>query len=1024
MNLLKIFIIIFFAFISRIESFGQPITLPILIFDSPTINFGETQISQKKCSTQVITKNGNEIPRFVSYDNIYPPFYGTVKGVESLLQNQKLTSSICFQPKSYGTYTQRVYINYESRSNHSIALLFDLSTSMNSKLNDGVKRIDAALAAGKSFINSMINDGTLVDEGAIFQFASTFKQNTVFTTDKTILINGLNGTLSQRTAFYDGVGNTIMSLRSRPYQRVLIALTDGEDNASKAYTLSSCISLANQYNIKIFTVGVGSSISNSVLSTMATSTGGEFYTANSSKELLNIYDKIFKKLTNSYIYYFDLVGTSSPPPDTIDVTLKKEIVICEGEKFILNKSIKTNVKNYKTNWQGPNGFYSDESEPELIADSSMNGYFIHHFLYGTKTHLDSTLVKVNNKPKAIISPSNYQEICSGDTANFNIKLLDSNITYKWNTDLTGLNLNVNSTGKHILYLENSNGCKDSIEIELVVNPRPEPKIDGNLLSCLDDVSIYKLITKSKPQIVIDGGSIIAQTDSTISIKWEKQGICSVKIIETDTVNGCVGESIINVQVDSLRIPKIKQNGALCKGSKITLSLPELYYKYEWSNGEISPEIEINQGGIYIVKAYVNDLCFAFDTINVIEQNPTVKIIGENTICKGGYLYLEAKGDFINVLWSTGEKNENITITKPGIYSVIAIDSAGCTIEDSIKIIEKTLDLQMKSIFDFGKVCYGETAYSSFNIFNNSNEIIYIDTIYLKKNDDFKLNNQIFQIGINETKNLNISFNSSLMNYYNDTLKVHISNPCLIDYEIPVTALANAKLLVWTPDTTAEIGENYQIPFYAKLVCGSEINDNFRSQINIEKSLIDPSKNQNIGLSVKGIIEENLQTLIADKIKLKKEESIKFNQLSGLILYANNKKTPVIFNDFVLNNPMIDVEIINGSVTINSPCAGDLRRVIALIPDFDYIINPNPASDFIEISYDYLLYKQKSETNSENEINTTEKKKIVYIFNSIGENITQMVSSNQDGKLRIDITFLPIGVYYLKFNNRLKKFIKV
>ena len=75
---------------------------------------------------------------------------------------------------------------------------------------------------------------------------------------------------------------------------------------------------------------------------------------------------------------------------------------------------------------------------------------------------------------------------------------------------------------------------------------------------------------------------------------------------------------------------------------------------------------------------------------------------------------------------------------------------------------------------------------------------------------------------------------------------------------------------------------------------------------------------------------------------------------------------------------------------------------------EFIIAPNPASDFIEINL-----------NNEASLIASDK---VHIFDILGLEVGQ--SSLIDGNNRINISHLPAGVYYIRIGNKVEKFLKM
>ena len=223
--------------------------------------------------------------------------------------------------------SQRVFIDISAvRLIHSIGLLFDVGSSMNQSIGYmEMTKLQAVDTAGKRFIQSMPLTPDVWDEAGVFTFSGGFRTRQDFTTNKTALINALPRVTSSNTAMYDGCVELINLLKSRKYVKVIILLSDGQDNYSSRYKKNDVITQANNYNIKIYTVGVGTSIDATTLSQIADSTGGEFFRANTYQDLIDIYEHIFKLLTNRQTKFFDLTGKCNIPELTFG---------CDTERLI------------------------------------------------------------------------------------------------------------------------------------------------------------------------------------------------------------------------------------------------------------------------------------------------------------------------------------------------------------------------------------------------------------------------------------------------------------------------------------------------------------------------------------------------------------------------------------------------------------------------------------------------------------------------------------------------------------------
>lgn len=125
-----------------------------------------------------------------------------------------------------------------------------------------------------------------------------------------MLNDAVAGMAGNATAIGDAIGLSVKTLRERPEgSRVLVLLTDGEDNASSIPPLEAA-KLAKQYGIRIYTIGVGRNgpvpfpskfggygmaevpIDEKLLKEISAMTGGQYFLAKDQKTLESIYGKI------------------------------------------------------------------------------------------------------------------------------------------------------------------------------------------------------------------------------------------------------------------------------------------------------------------------------------------------------------------------------------------------------------------------------------------------------------------------------------------------------------------------------------------------------------------------------------------------------------------------------------------------------------------------------------------------------------------------------------------------------------
>ncbi len=176
----------------------------------------------------------------------------------------------------------------------SVGLVIDRSGSM------GGQPLTDAKNAASLFVDSLKQN----DRAAIISFDNQVYINQTFTSDKTVLKNAIsNITANGATAIYDAAFSALDLTSLELQRKTIILLTDGGDNSS-THTLQETINKANQLNIPIHTIGLGlsqGSQDEKNLIALAQGTGGRYYYAPSSSQLLQLYKLISQQLQNQYL---------------------------------------------------------------------------------------------------------------------------------------------------------------------------------------------------------------------------------------------------------------------------------------------------------------------------------------------------------------------------------------------------------------------------------------------------------------------------------------------------------------------------------------------------------------------------------------------------------------------------------------------------------------------------------------------------------------------------------------------------
>lgn len=207
----------------------------------------------------------------------------------------------------------------------NIGLVFDHSGSMvdnPAQMPKGVETMQYDFFAGIPFPKNYTMAIDYAKEGV-----SGFLQETKGSSDS-ILFVGFSNTVDQifpltndikeidafvnkvlpagSTAYYDALYLSIDHLSKHQSKAVVVALTDGQDNAS-AHTVREVIALARQKKISIYVIGLGA-VDESLLKMLSDSTGGFYYYTNNPETLKEIYLNIKEQIKS--IYQLDYTSAS------------------------------------------------------------------------------------------------------------------------------------------------------------------------------------------------------------------------------------------------------------------------------------------------------------------------------------------------------------------------------------------------------------------------------------------------------------------------------------------------------------------------------------------------------------------------------------------------------------------------------------------------------------------------------------------------------------------------------------------
>ena len=287
-------------------------------------------------------------------------------------------------------------------------------------------------------------------------------------------------------------------------------------------------------------------------------------------------------------------------------------------------------------------------------------------------------------------------VCTGSPATL---LADAGYaSYEWSTGENNFIITPSVPGTYFLTVTDAMGCSGVTSVDVTQSPDPIPDITGTLEFC-------------------SGSSTLLSTDPTYaSYNWSTGDTgptaevftAGPVLLDVTDQEGCMGTAIVDVFESPIPTPTISGPSSLCSGTSGTLSASPGFVSYNWSNGDIGPNITVNQPGLYILTVTNSAGCEGTAQYDVTTIPPlTPQIAGSLTFCDGSNTTLSVSGgSFSTYLWSDGSTDATLTVGTSGPVGVTVTDSQGCSGSTTVDVISS--DALTPSISGDPQVCTGSS----------------------------------------------------------------------------------------------------------------------------------------------------------------------------------------------------------------------------------------------------------------------------------------------------------------------------
>ena len=335
-------------------------------------------------------------------------------------------------------------------------------------------------------------------------------------------------------------------------------------------------------------------------------------------------------------------------------------------------------------------------------------------------HLSTDTVQIHfqEPPSAISLPTDT--ICKGTTAelllsSLNDLLLDNGIELNPASNPFSSAI-LNSDTVYTFVLADEIGCNSAPfnwSIEVIQTPE-ELEIFADTLLCDGDELLLSASPNGAGTIIFFdqfGDTLgIANSSGDFLIDSVSLGLPSGGAFATLNIEGCLVASDF-LEIEVLPIPEnpiLVVSGNGCPDDTVLVHAADtagLNHYWVGPNGFslnepllIFDPIELNEKGVYSL--YVEQSICASDTSSVtitLAPVPEVTLIPDSVICAGDIIELSLDQSYDQMLWSTGEIGQIITVTDSGLYWVLVTNEFGCEDSDTTLIQAVTCQVFVSNI---------------------------------------------------------------------------------------------------------------------------------------------------------------------------------------------------------------------------------------------------------------------------------------------------------------------------------------
>jgi len=369
-----------------------------------------------------------------------------------------------------------------------------------------------------------------------------------------------------------------------------------------------------------------------------------------------------------------------------------DTIYCNGETLNLSISDSPNASYLFTL---PNGSVVPEQNVSLanIGAAQAGWYSAGIIVDGCPSFLDSVLVSI--APIPVIDLGTDVSVCEDETITLNAGDPGA-LAYVWQDGSVGNLYNPLVSGTYFVDATNEFNCIGSDTVNVIFRPYPAPLVisanqtsfcegDDVVLSTPDQANTAFLWTNTFGDPVSNTSSLDIPNALVLNA-----GFYNV-IAELD---GCIGDLVsFDLNINSNPVFSLPADTSLCPGNEVTISGPDGFAAYNWSNGDQTQAISVSVG-TFSLEVTTAEGCFGSAETTIDTNGPTAAfqinpdtVFAPNTVLN--FVDISMAGPIAPITawaWNFGDgttavsQNPIYAYTQSGnfVVTLIVTDEQGCS----------------------------------------------------------------------------------------------------------------------------------------------------------------------------------------------------------------------------------------------------------------------------------------------------------------------------------------------------------